>query len=270
MTTIGPQESRLRDAGGHRIAYVIPTPMQLTSLGVQEIDRRAEKLRQWCAVGSEVSVHTLNTGPASIESMYEEYLAIPHIADVVSQLALDGYDAAVIGCFGDPGLDGLREITDMFVAGPASSSIALATTLGHRFSIVTVTSSIVPALRRLTWELGSLDALASIRHIETSVLEVNRDHDAALKGLLVEARRAIDDDGADSLVLGCMSMGFLDVAEYMTQELGVPVINPVKAGLKFAETTLSLGLSHSRHAYERPPKMVSGLSRSQLLLGEKG
>jgi allantoin racemase len=118
----------------------------------------------------------------------------------------------------------------------------------------------------LVWESGALDKLASIRYIETSVLEVNQDPGLALDRMLEQGRAAIEQDGADTLVLGCMSMGFLDVAEQMTAVLGVPVINPSKASLKVAEAIVSLGLAHSRRAYHRPPKMASGATLNELFI----
>lgn len=249
-----------------RIAYLVPGPMHRTPLGQAELDRRQAKLREWAMPGTYVDVRAVDEGPASIESMYEEYLSIPAMSRLVAQTEADGYDAAIIGCFGDPGLDGLREISDMLVVGPASASIALATTLGHRFSYITVTASIVPALRRLAWEAGASDALASVRYIETSVMDVNKDHGAALDRMLEQGRIAIEQDDADALVLGCMSMGFLDVAEQMTAELGVPVINPSRAGLHTAEMTVAQGLRHSRRAYMTPPKITAGATLDELFV----
>jgi len=253
-------------ADNRDIRYLVPGPMHLTDLGAKELERRQNKLQQWAMPGTRVTVQAVDAGPASIESMYEEYLSIPAMAQLAVRAQEEGADAAIVGCFGDPGLDGIREVTDMLVVGPASAGIALATTLGHQFSFVTVTDSIVPALRRLTWDAGSLEALASIRTIKTSVIDINKDHDAAVRKMLVEGKRAIEEDGADTLILGCMSMGFLDVAEQMTAELGVPVINPARAGLHLAETTLALGLTHSRKAYMVPPKISAGKSLGDLYL----
>ena len=251
-----------------RIAYLIPGPIHRTALGQAEVERREAKLTSWAAPGTSVTVRPVESGPASIESVYEEYLSIPPTAVLLHQIEEEGYDAGIIGCFGDPGLDGLREISDMLVVGPAAASVALATTLGHRFSIVTVTASIVPALRRLVWEAGALEALASVRYIETSVLAVNQEPGSALERMLEQGRAAVEQDGADALVLGCMSMGFLDVAEQMTRELGVPVINPSKASLKIAEATVAMGLTHSRRAYHTPPKLAAGTKLRELFIGE--
>ncbi|HHV79429.1 MAG TPA: hydrogenase expression protein HupH [Firmicutes bacterium] len=249
-----------------RILYIVPGPMDKTELGVAEMERRQRKLREWAFPGTQVDLTAVTRGPASIESMYEEYLAIPPTAEKVKEAEAKGYDAAIIGCFGDPGLDGLREISDMLVVGPAHASIALATTLGHRFSFVTVTETIVPALRKLAWESGALDALASVRFIDTPVMEVNKNHEAAVEKMIAEGRKAVKEDRADVLVLGCMSMGFLDVAELMTRELGVPVINPSKASLKVAEATVGMGLKHSRHAYMTPPKLAAGKRFEELFI----
>lgn len=249
-----------------RIAYLVPGPMHRTELGAAELKRREAKLRDWAFPGTEVEVLAVDEGPASIESMYEEYLSIPPTARLLRSVEAGGVDAAIIGCFGDPGLDGLREISEIHVVGPAGASVALATTLGHRFSFVTVTATIVPALRRLAWEAGAADALASVRYVDIPVLQLNKDHDAAVSAMLAEGRRSVEQDDADVLVLGCMSMGFLDVAERMTAELGVPVINPAKAALKLGEATVAQGLRHSRRAYLTPPKLTAGRTIDELFI----
>ncbi len=252
-----------------RIAYLVPGPMHRTELGSAELKRRQGKLREWAFAGTEVDVLAVDEGPASIESMYEEYLSIPPTARLLRAVEKDGADAAIVGCFGDPGLDGLREISEILVVGPAGASVALATTLGHRFSFVTVTATIVPALRRLAWEAGAADALASVRYVDIPVLQLNADHDAAVAAMRSEGRAAVEEDGADVLVLGCMSMGFLDVAEQLTAELGVPVINPAKAALKLAESTVAQGLRHSRRAYLTPPKIAAGRTVDELFIERK-
>ena len=171
-----------------KIRYIVPGPMGKTELGNRELQRRGEKLKAWAFPSTQVEIAAVEKGPASIESMYEEYLAIPETAREVLAAQAAGCDAAIVGCFGDPGLDGFREITDMLVVGPAGASIGLATTLGHRFSILTVTDSIVGALRRLVWEAGALDKLASIRAVDISVIDLNKDHEGSLERMLAAGR----------------------------------------------------------------------------------
>lgn len=240
-----------------KIAYVVPGPMDRTEMGVEEMHRRERKLRSWAFPGTEVDVVAVDRGPASIESAFEEYLSIQPTAELIQRLEGDGYDAAIVGCFGDPGLDGFREISDMLVVGPAASSMALAVTLGNRFGIVTVTESIVHALRRLAWDVGVLEALSSVRFVDIPVLGLNKDPEESFERMVEEGHKAMR-DGADTLVLGCMTMGFLDVAERMTERLSIPVVNPAKAALKVTESSLAMGLKHSRRAYLKPPKVELG------------
>lgn len=249
-----------------KIRYILPSILSKTDLGSAEVARRQDKLRGWASPGTYVDVVEVDGGPATIESMYEEYLSVPGSAECVLRAEKEGFDAAIIGCFGDPGLDALRELSDMLVVGPASVSIAMASTLGHRFSIVTVVPGIVDNMRGLAWNAGAYDKLASVRAIDVSVLEVNRNPDAALKRMLEVASKTIEEDGAQVLVLGCMSMGFLDVAEKMTAELGVPVLNPVRLSVKVAEGLAACGLTHSRRAYLKPRKMAAGMRVEDLLV----
>ncbi|MFQ5857531.1 MAG: hypothetical protein ACE5LU_18140 [Anaerolineae bacterium] len=54
-------------------------------------------------------------------------------------------------------------------------------------------------------------------------------------------------------------VGIEDVAE-------VPVLNPARVSLKFAEALVGAGLTHSRRAYMTPPKLAMGEVGSALNL----
>lgn len=248
-----------------QLTYLLPAPMHVTSLGESEMRRRAELLKQWADDGTDVTVTAVHSGPASVESAYEEYLAIPAMGTTLRRAQRNGTDAVVLGCFGDPGLDGLREIADAPVVGPAAAAMSLACTLGHRFSVVTVADGVRPLLRRIAWETGVLSALHEVRSVDLTVLAINSDHDEAYARLRSECEHALADGEADTLVLGCMSMGFFGAAERLTAELGVPVINPIRAAVHHAQTLHRMGLSHSRRAYPRPPALTEDADDGGLL-----
>jgi allantoin racemase len=233
--------------------------MSRTEEGRAEMERRRSVLRGFAAPGTEVDIIDVDEGPASIESLYEEYLSIPSTVEKMLEAEREGYDAAILGCYGDPGLDAVREVTEeMVVVGPGEAGALAAATCGHRFSIITVTASIVNALHHLVEKVGVGKKLASVRAIETPVLDLAKDRAGTAEKLLMEGRKAIDQDRADTLVLGCMSMGFLGVAEEMSERLGVPVVNPGRVSLKVAEALVGTGLTHSKLAYPVPPKIASG------------
>jgi allantoin racemase len=238
-----------------KIIYVVPGPMD-----PQEVMRRGGLLQEWAAPGTEVDIVSVTEGPASIESMYEEYLSIPATMKLIYKLEKDGnYDAAILGCAGDPGLDAAREITDrMFVVGPGQSSLQVATMLGHRFSLITIEDSMIASSYEMAYKAGVLAKMASVVSVNIPVLELATNKAASLEKLVAEAQLAIERDRADVLVLGCMSMGFLNVAKEIEAAVGIPVVNPSISALKVAEAVVGSGLMHSKRAFATPPKLASG------------
>ena len=85
-----------------------------------------------------------------------------------------------------------------------------------------------------------------------SVIDLTHGDNTAWDRIIETGRRCID-DGADVLVMGCMSMAFMGVERELSDRLSVPVVSPVLAALKTAETLLYLNLSHSRTAWPSPP-----------------
>ena len=250
----------------------MPGPMSRTPEGHAEMERRLSVLREYAASDTQVDIADVDEGPASIESLYEEYLSIPNTIEKILEAEKAGYDAAILGCYGDPGLDAARDVTkQMVVVGPGEAGVIAAAMCGHRFSIITVTASIVNALEHLVVKTGVGKKLASVRAIEIPVLELANDREGTVRRLIEEGGKAIDEDRADTLILGCMSMGFLGVAEEMSERLGVPVINPGRTSLKMAEALVGAGLVHSKLVYMTPPKITSGeVESSADLMVRKG
>ena len=69
-------------------------------------------------------------------------------------------------------------------------------------------------------------------------------------------KECLDKDGADTLILGCMSMAFLGISDRLQQDLGVPVVNPALVTLKFAEMLVAANLTSSSVAYPPPAKAL--------------
>lgn len=239
-----------------RILYLIPGPMSKGIFGAKELERRRAVLQRYASAGVEVLVRDTESGPSSIESAYEEYLSIPGAMQRVMGAEREGIDAVIIGCFGDPGLDAARELVKMPVVGPAESSMYLAAMLGHSFSVLTVLEGVVPPLKKLALCYGLGSKLASVRPIGMPVLSLMEARETVIEKTIEAGSRAIKEDGADTLILGCMTMAFLEIADEVQRELRVPVVNPALAALKVAESLVSIGIAHSKKAYPFPPKGI--------------
>jgi allantoin racemase len=243
-----------------RIAYVVPGPMSKGPMGLKEMRRREALLNSWAFTGTEVSVVDVASGPASIESAYEEALCVPATIDLIMKCEREGFDAAIIGCFGDPGLEAARELVTMPVVGPCESSLLLAASLGHKFSVLTVFDSLIAGQELLAYKAGVRDKLASVRATGIPVLELMKDPEKTKARLIAVAEMCVKQDRADAFLFGCMTMSFLDLADEISAAVGAPAVNAGKAALKQAEMLVSMGLSHSKTAFPTPAKMLAGQS----------
>ncbi|AEG60369.1 aspartate/glutamate racemase family protein [Desulforamulus ruminis] len=205
---------------------------------------------------TEVEVLSLLRGPHHLEYQYYEALVGPDMLHALKFAENGGFDAVVIGCFYDPFLHAAREIVDkMIVTAPCEAGVQIASTLGNRFSIIVGRKKHIPAMRRNVYEYGFKDKLASFRSLDLAVLELHTDEAATQERLKKEAFKAVEEDGAEVILLGCtVQLGFY---KELQQELGVPVIDAVLAPFKHAEYLLDMknrfGWSHSKKGgYEKP------------------
>jgi allantoin racemase len=221
-----------------RICYFVPGALSAHPAGPAEGERRQVYLQRHARAGFEVVLRDNPDGPASVESVADERRAAESMLAMFPD-AVEGDDAVIIGCFGDPGLGRARECVPGPVVGPAAASLHLAAQVGERIGIITVVTEVIPVLEDLVAGYGLERRLAGITAVDVPVLELRANREAVLQRMAAGGRELVA-AGADVLVLGCMTMGFLDVAEQLTGELDVPVINPVLASLHTAEALLGL------------------------------
>lgn len=225
-----------------------------------------EEARRYARADTAIEVVSPPWGPRSIEGHYEEELAAVATLETIGERARE-FDAVVIACFGDPGLAAAREISPVPVVGIAEAAMLMACTVAHRFSIVTVLPRVKPMLES-TVRLHGLEArCASIRTTSLTVLDCERDPDAARREIAVAGRAAVAEDGAEAICLGCAGMGPLDKA--VEAEVGVPVLDGVACAVKLAEGIVDYGLRTSRvAAFKEPePKEIVNYPRAGAVVG---
>ncbi|MDV3350314.1 aspartate/glutamate racemase family protein [Leptolyngbyaceae cyanobacterium CCMR0082] len=190
------------------------------------------------------------TGPESIESFYDEYLAIPGILE---QIILDtSSDAFILACWGDPGIEAAREITSKPVVGIAEASLYMANMLAAKWSVVTTLHRVRDMVEKTIQKTGLTARCASVRTTKLSVLDTEQDRTATLDILIKASQLAIQQDGAEAICLGCAGMSGLE--KQLEARLGVPVIDAVAAAVKMAESLVHLGKSTSKHLTYRLPE----------------
>ena len=201
--------------------------------------------------GTTLDAVTPTMGPASIESHYDEALAVPGLLAAIAQGERDGCAGYVVACFGDPGLDAARELAAGPVVGIAEAAMHAATLVGRGFSVVTTLSRTRGRALDLAQRYAPPGACRGVHACEIPVLALENDPDL-LKRVVGVARAALERDGSDVIVLGCAGMA--DLCAAASAELGVPVIDGVAAGTLLVQSLLTLGLRTSkRDEYAAPP-----------------
>ena len=205
---------------------------------------------------TELEVISFNYGPHHLEYHFYEALVGMDILRAIKDAEKKGFDAAIIGCFYDPYLTEAREITNIVVTAPAEASLAIANSLGHKFSIIVGRKKWIPKMEENIIKYGLKDKLASFKSIDMGVLEFQEKKEEVEKRLFEAGKEAVEKDGAEVLILGCTAQfGFY---KKLQEKLNVPVIDATIAPLKYAEFLVNLkkkvGLSHSKIGkYQSPP-----------------
>ena len=216
-------------------------------------DHLRVELNQIRRSDTELTVVCPDRGPETIESAYDEAYAIPPTLELVKKANQEGYDAVILACFSDPGLEAAKEVSEIPVIGIEESTLHVAAMLGAKFSVMTPRRQRI-AMRKEHVHMRGMDHfLASVRSLDLSVAETDADPERTKKRVLEVAKEAAEEDGAEVIILGCAGMA--GYAPELEAKLGVKVLDPSAVALKIAEAMVDLGLRHSKLAlFAAPPR----------------
>ena len=205
--------------------------------------------------GADTDIHAVNpeSGPVSIEGYYDEAFAVPGLITEIRKHPQS--DATIIACFDDTGLDAARCITDKPVIGIGEAAFHLASLVSAKFGVITTLPRSIAALEHNLHKYGLANRCAKVRAADVSVLELENPASDARARISAEIQKALREDGAEAIVLGCAGMA--DLAKALGEEHGVPVIDGVAAAVKLAESLVALGVTTSKAgAYAHPREKI--------------
>jgi allantoin racemase len=193
----------------------------------------------------------------TIESIYDEYMSVPETLRILIEAEQEGYDSVITSCGNDPGYDALLEAVKIPVIGPGSASMHICSFIGHRFTrLVTHRPGRQKLVRFAHENPNGLMKWVSSRSIRMTVGEARDYPEKAFESCLAQGRLAIEDDVADALTWSCSSLSFIEGLDTrLMEELGIPVVNPIKAAVRFAEYCVDFGIAQSKITYPLPKHM---------------
>jgi allantoin racemase len=164
------------------------------------------------------------------------YIASRAASAIAGHAALDafaehgaGVDGVLLGCFGDPGLDALKEVSPVPVLGLAEASAIAALKLGGRFGVVTGGVAWRPMLTEFFGARGYGAALSGVHTITPTGAEIARDPAGAVDSLVGSCEEAIA-AGAQVVILG--GAGLAGLRAMIAPRVPVPVLCSVETGVQ--------------------------------------
>ena len=207
----------------------------------QEVTEGIEKIcRKYSLSDTEVEVKSIKEAPPGIESYHEAAISEKYLLDKFEEWK-EQYDGFIVACHSDIGVDLLRELTDKPVIGIGEASMLFALPLGHKFSILSLKRKKIPQKEDLVKKYGLINRCASIR---ATGLGVIANYQEKKEKLIQEGMKAVEEDGAEILILGCAGMAGID--KEIEKIVGVPVIDGVVSALLIIESLIRYGVNTSK------------------------
>ncbi|MFU7529242.1 aspartate/glutamate racemase family protein [Qipengyuania sp. ASV99] len=232
-----------------RIKVIVPIAMDAAGVANRAQQLPAEFIRP----GFAPEFEAVRWGAALGDSYHDTLLMDWTVFQAGITAETEGFSGVLIDTVSDSGLWSLRSVLTIPVVGPGEASFAAAMMLGKSFSVITMWPQWFPLYEKVLSQHGWDHRCASVRSIDTrpDVTELlEGKEEIVFAKLKAEAMRAIEEDGADVIVLGSTTMH--QSAAYLQSELPVPVINPGQVAYKQLETWVELGLTHSKTAFPAP------------------
>jgi allantoin racemase len=228
--------------------------------------------RRSASPGTSLVVRTAGHGVEYIETRFESLIAAGAVAEIIAEHTAGagspdadpdaGPNGVVVAAFGDPGMPALKELADVPVIGITEAALCAAALQGHRFSIIAISDRIRPWYLDCVERFGLGGRLASIRSINETLNAIGSVQQDFKETLLALSRQAVEEDGADVVILAGAPLAGL--ARELRGQIPVPVVDGISAGIRMAEAVVGLQSGpHRAGAFAPPPvKARKGLSEN--------
>lgn len=215
------------------------------------------------AVGTKIMATQPDMGPVSIEGYYDEVFAMPGMLVRVIEAEHKKVDGHVIACFDDTGLDAARMAAKAPVVGIGEAAFHAASLIAGKFSVITTLGRSIPVIEHNLVRYGLASRCAKVRAAEVPVLSLEEPNSPARLRISQEINLAKVEDRCDAIVLGCAGMA--DLAQSLSEEHGLPVIDGVSVAVGLLEMLVRNALKTSKlggYAAPLPKKYLGGFAQN--------
>lgn len=236
------------------IVNIVPVPDDYVSVARRNVENCCRRvLHPDTALEFRAPVAGVSLGSDGLEyhrNPYYEYLIGGAVIDTILAAEGEGFDAFVINCFDDPGLEQIRSLIETPVFGLCGPTFTWASQLGAKFG------ALVPDMpgqvAYVTRQIERLDFASRLipdgvraerRRFAESFAEALTDTTPMVERLREQAAEMVD-EGADVIVLACGGLGQIcgNAGFHALHHRGavIPVVNPLTTAVKTAEMAIAM------------------------------
>jgi Asp/Glu/hydantoin racemase len=221
----------------------------------EERKRREDAAKAYASAEVEVGIVSVPATPYIHDlSPAEIQLVAPPFIEAYREAERQGYDAVVpLGTL-DLGVEGGRSAVDIPVIAPTEAMLHVASLVGDRFGIMVYHKKMFPLTQPIVSRYRMSDRVVGWRATGFDLPDMAANHDKVVSQFVAQARSLIEEDGADVILpMGISQCPVHIKPDWLTEQLGVPVVEAIGAPIRFAAMMASLKLKHSRKRWPRSP-----------------
>jgi len=224
-----------------------------------EFKRRADVALSYASEEVEVGILRIGASPYHGLGPAEIQAVAPLYHEAYLRAAREGYHAVVPLGMLDLGVDGGRSLVDIPVIGPAMATLHVAALLGDRFGLVCYEPHVIPRHRAQMRAYGMEPWIAGYRTVSMRIRDMTPNRDRMTETFVREARSLIEEDGAEVIIPHGISQCPVHIKpDWLSGELGVPVVEGIGAPIRVAAMLAGLGLTQSRIRWPKSNRRPTG------------
>lgn len=211
-------------------------PYRIALLNPNTNDRSTELMMTSALAVATAGVHIEGRTVLSGQDFITDDAALQRAAHAVlactPTLVAEGFDSLIVAGFGDPGVTALRQRLTLPVTGLGEAGIAEAAAGGLRYAIVTVTPGLHDSLVAAAHAAAPPPQFIGVRYTRGDMDTLMRHPDQLQQALLQACQEAVEQDGAQSIVIGGGPLAH--AAQDIATRLQLRVVDPVCAAVRLA------------------------------------
>lgn len=213
----------------------------------EEYKRRADVACSYSTAEIEVGIVDTKASPYLYGiTPAEVQLVAPAFIESFKQAEREGYNAVVPLGMLDLAVDGGKSAVDIPVVGPMEASLHIASLLGDRFGLIVYHENLLAFSRAIVRRYGMEERIVGFGVSGFDLPDIAAHRDKVIENFVAEAKRLVAQGAEVIIPMGITQCPVHIKADWLQEQLGVPVVEGIGAPIRMAAMLAGLGLKQSR------------------------